>query len=96
MSARSYLYVPADAAEKLAKALTRGADALIVDLEDAVALPAKPGARETLAAWLDEPGDPWVLVTCSTDYQADGSLALAAVDSSTDAFRTAVRALDEN
>ena len=22
-------------------------------------------------AWLDEPGDPWVLVTCSTDYQGD-------------------------
>ena len=26
-------------------------------------------------AWLDEPGDPWVLVTCSTDYQGDERLA---------------------
>jgi len=25
--------------------------------------------------WLDEPGDPWVLVTCSTEYQADEELA---------------------
>jgi UDP:flavonoid glycosyltransferase YjiC (YdhE family) len=29
-------------------------------------------------AWLDEPGDPWVLVTCSTEYQGDEALAAAA------------------
>ncbi|HEX5199989.1 MAG TPA: glycosyltransferase [Actinoplanes sp.] len=29
--------------------------------------------------WLSAEGDPWVLVTCSTDYQADGALAQAAV-----------------
>jgi MGT family glycosyltransferase len=31
-------------------------------------------------AWLDEPGDPWVLVTLSTEYQQDESLALTAVE----------------
>jgi MGT family glycosyltransferase len=31
-------------------------------------------------AWLDEPGDPWVLVTCSTDYQRDERLAATAVE----------------
>src|SRR5215218_70276 len=31
-------------------------------------------------AWLDEPGDPWVLVTTSTEYQADEELARAAVE----------------
>lgn len=31
-------------------------------------------------AWLDEPGDPWVLVTCSTDYQGDEELALTAAE----------------
>lgn len=31
-------------------------------------------------AYLDEPGDPWVLVTCSTDYQGDEALARAAVE----------------
>jgi MGT family glycosyltransferase len=31
-------------------------------------------------AWLDEPGDPWVLVTCSTDYQGDERLAAAAIE----------------
>lgn len=29
--------------------------------------------------WLDEPGDPWVLVTCSTEYQGDEELARIAV-----------------
>jgi citrate lyase subunit beta/citryl-CoA lyase len=50
--ARSYLYVPGDRPEMLAKALTRGADALIVDLEDAVAPAAKAAARVTVADWL--------------------------------------------
>jgi MGT family glycosyltransferase len=31
-------------------------------------------------AWLTEPGDPWVLVTCSTDYQRDEALAVTAVE----------------
>jgi UDP:flavonoid glycosyltransferase YjiC (YdhE family) len=31
-------------------------------------------------AWLLEEGDPWVLVTCSTEYQADEDLARAAVE----------------
>jgi MGT family glycosyltransferase len=30
--------------------------------------------------WLREPGDPWVLVTCSTEYQGDEALAAAAID----------------
>lgn len=39
-----------------------------------------PPADHGDLAWLDEPGDPWVLVTCSTDYQADEKLALTAVE----------------
>lgn len=35
--------------------------------------------------WLDEPGDPWVLVTCSTDYQGDERLAAAAIEALRDA-----------
>jgi MGT family glycosyltransferase len=31
-------------------------------------------------AWLEEPGDPWVLVTCSTEYQGDEALAAAAIE----------------
>ncbi|MFE3448999.1 HpcH/HpaI aldolase/citrate lyase family protein [Nonomuraea sp. NPDC059194] len=49
---RSALYVPGDQPDKLAKALDRGADALIVDLEDAVPPSAKERARGTVAEWL--------------------------------------------
>ncbi|MBV8474174.1 MAG: CoA ester lyase [Hyphomicrobiales bacterium] len=51
---RSLLFVPGDDEKKLAKALASGADALIVDLEDSVALAAKPAARRTTAAFLTE------------------------------------------
>ncbi|GAA2586086.1 CoA ester lyase [Dactylosporangium fulvum] len=49
---RSYLYVPGDQPRMLAKALDRGADAIIVDLEDAVVPAAKVPARAAVAAWL--------------------------------------------
>ena len=44
--------MPGDSAEKLAKALSRQADALIVDLEDAVAPERKAEARKTARHWL--------------------------------------------
>ncbi|MCF2530301.1 HpcH/HpaI aldolase/citrate lyase family protein [Yinghuangia soli] len=49
---RSALYVPGDRPDMLAAARARGADALIVDLEDAVPMPAKEAARAAVAAWL--------------------------------------------
>jgi citrate lyase subunit beta/citryl-CoA lyase len=49
---RSLLFVPADSERKIAKALSSGADAVILDLEDSVALAAKPAAREIAAATL--------------------------------------------
>lgn len=52
MIARSYLYVPGNAPDKLAKVLGRGADAVIVDLEDAVPWASKDEARATVTAWL--------------------------------------------
>jgi len=52
MTPRSYLFVPADRPERFAKALAAGADAVIVDLEDAVAPQAKDRARAALADWL--------------------------------------------
>jgi citrate lyase subunit beta/citryl-CoA lyase len=49
---RSFLFIPGDSEKKLAKADATGADALILDLEDAVALANKPMARELVAAFL--------------------------------------------
>jgi len=51
---RSQLFIPADSEKKLEKGLASGADCLIVDLEDSIALDAKPRARETALAFLVE------------------------------------------
>ncbi|CAN7184602.1 CoA ester lyase [Bosea sp. LjRoot90] len=51
---RSLLFVPADNQKKLQKGLESGADALILDLEDSVALDAKPAARELARDFLKE------------------------------------------
>ena len=57
---RSYLFVPADRPERIAKARASGADAVIVDLEDAVAPANKHAARNAAADALD-PAQPVVL-----------------------------------
>lgn len=49
---RSMLFVPADSERKLAKGEASGADALILDLEDAVAESRKGVAREMAATYL--------------------------------------------
>ena len=51
---RSLLFVPADSPKKLDKAMASGADALIVDLEDSIALEGKARARASAAAFLKE------------------------------------------
>ncbi|MFJ4170749.1 HpcH/HpaI aldolase/citrate lyase family protein [Paenarthrobacter sp. NPDC089714] len=62
----SYLYVPGDRPDRLAKAFNRGAGAIIADLEDAVTEDNKDQALETVSNWLDSlPGTPapvWVRV----------------------------------
>lgn len=54
MRLRSLLFVPGDRPERMRKALAAGADALILDLEDAVTAAAKPAARAAVAAFLGE------------------------------------------
>ncbi|MFY9897889.1 MAG: CoA ester lyase [Xanthobacteraceae bacterium] len=49
---RSLLFVPADSVRKLDKAMSSGADALIVDLEDSITLDGKTHAREAAVAFL--------------------------------------------
>ncbi|MFA5970477.1 MAG: CoA ester lyase [Sphingomonas sp.] len=54
---RSLLFVPGDRPDRMAKAAASGADALILDLEDAVAQSAKIAAREAIAQFLRGPRD---------------------------------------
>lgn len=57
MIPRSYLFVPGDRPERFAKALASGADAVVIDLEDAVAPTAKQAARSKLQEWLNRAGN---------------------------------------
>ena len=47
---RSFLFAPGNHARRVEKALSLDADAVILDLEDAVAVAEKPAAREAVAA----------------------------------------------
>ncbi|MEU1753638.1 CoA ester lyase [Micromonospora matsumotoense] len=78
--ARSYLYVPGDRADLIGKAPGRGADALVLDLEDAVTPARKEQARRTVAdALADVPdaGQRWVRIN-SDQVEADVAVLSAA------------------
>lgn len=84
---RSLLFVPGDSARKLDKALQAGADALILDLEDSVALAEKEAARRATAAFVSEarraPNRPRLFVRVNAlstgliDADLDGVMASA-------------------
>ena len=59
---RSFLFVPADSERKLQKAGSVGADALILDLEDAVAAEARPDARLLAREYIDGKDNVWVRI----------------------------------
>jgi citrate lyase subunit beta / citryl-CoA lyase len=77
-SYRSYLFVPATSGRKIDKAYGSAADAIILDLEDAVAVSEKPAARAALASIVpQQPARPtWVRINavgtdfCFEDLQA--------------------------
>jgi len=74
---RSLLFVPGDRPDRMEKALGAGADALILDLEDAVAPAAKAEARRSVAAFLQAHGEAslWVRVNPLDGPEIDKDLA---------------------
>src|SRR5690349_782228 len=60
LAPRSYLFVPGNRPDRYAKAIAAGADAVIVDLEDAVPPQDKSSARASLASWLS-PAHPMLI-----------------------------------
>jgi citrate lyase subunit beta/citryl-CoA lyase len=81
MILRSLLFVPADSEKKLAKAKSSPADALILDLEDAVAPDNRPKARGLIREFLKERHRPaiWVRINPvgSADFVADMEAVVA-------------------
>ncbi|WP_338579247.1 CoA ester lyase [Pseudomonas sp. ML2-2023-6] len=74
---RSALFVPATRPERIAKALGSGADAVIVDLEDAVADNLKAQARANLDAFLDANPQARVLVRINAPQHEQQAADLA-------------------
>ncbi len=84
---RSWLYVPGDARDMLDGALARGADAVIVDLEDSIAPAAKDAARAMVVEWVSSlAGDPrtraevWVRINATPQWRAKDLRALVGLD----------------
>jgi citrate lyase subunit beta/citryl-CoA lyase len=67
----TWLYVPADRPDRVEKALASDAHAVIVDLEDGVALAAKVEARTNVARLLASPSDKPVFVRVNRGDPAD-------------------------
>jgi citrate lyase subunit beta / citryl-CoA lyase len=80
MRLRSLLFVPGDRPDRMDKALGSGADALILDLEDAVAPAAKLEARRMVADFVARGGHgPAIFVRINPlDGEADADLAAVA------------------
>ena len=84
MTPRSWLFIPGDSDKKLAKADGARADALILDLEDAVAPEAKPMAREKVRAHLqarpkaDRAAQYWVRINPLEDAALEDLAAIMA------------------
>ncbi|GAA3179949.1 hypothetical protein GCM10020255_073450 [Rhodococcus baikonurensis] len=76
--ARSWLLVPASKPDTFDAALASAADAVILDLEDAVTAPNKPAARRDVAAFLSEHNHAWVRINdATTPFWEEDLAALA-------------------
>ncbi|HEY2696131.1 MAG TPA: CoA ester lyase [Pseudonocardiaceae bacterium] len=78
--ARTWLYVPAHRPELLAKAMAGDADAVVLDLEDAVPAAAKEAAREHAAAAVgaETPKPLWVRINQPGSAWAEADIAALA------------------
>ncbi|HEX3992607.1 MAG TPA: CoA ester lyase [Acetobacteraceae bacterium] len=80
MALRSFLFAPGNHARRVEKALTLPADAVILDLEDAVAISEKPATRELVVAVFGQPrhGRLYVRVNAYTTEWCHGDIVAIA------------------
>lgn len=74
--AHSYLFVPANRPERFDRACSSGADAVIVDLEDAVPPSEKDAARASLAGWLSAERNVYVRLNAADTPWHEADVAL--------------------
>lgn len=75
-SARSMLFVPGHRPDRYAKAASSGADAIVLDLEDAVAPEDKDAARQSVDQWLAAGGEGVVRINGADTPCCDADLAM--------------------
>jgi (S)-citramalyl-CoA lyase len=77
--ARTILFVPGNRPERFAKALGAGADAVVIDLEDAVSASEKTQTRDVVLQWFASraAGTAPVGIRVNSPYTADGIQDLA-------------------
>src|SRR5260370_16869430 len=79
MIRRSYLFVPGNRPERFEKAWQSGADAVILDLEDAVQSAHKDLARQAVAAWLEPERPVYVRINGTGTPWFDRDLEVAGI-----------------
>jgi len=77
-TARTLLFVPGHRPDRFGKAVASGADAVILDLEDAVGPDRKDEAREHVGTWLDAGHDAVVRINAAGTPWYDDDIAMAA------------------
>jgi citrate lyase subunit beta/citryl-CoA lyase len=77
--ARTYLFAPGSRPERFGKALEAGADAVILDLEDAVGPGDKAAARDAVAGWLSPQRPVLVRINGSDTAWFEDDLAVCAL-----------------
>lgn len=78
--ARSWLLVPGTAPDRFGAAVGSAADAVVLDLEDAVPADDKPAARADVVDWLRAGNSAWVRINdATTSHWCDDVEALAGV-----------------
>lgn len=76
---RSYLYVPGTDTKRMAKAVTTGTDAIILDLEDAVPAHLKDEGRQTVRRWIHDLDGPTPDVWIRVNSGGAGLMEMAAL-----------------
>ncbi|WP_037140705.1 HpcH/HpaI aldolase/citrate lyase family protein [Rhodococcoides fascians] len=97
MTALTFLYVPGDVPARFDKASRSGADAVVLDLEDAVVASNKDEARSTVAAWLAacEPGQVEIWVRVNPGALQDADIRAVAGPNLTGIWLPKVESLEE-
>jgi citrate lyase subunit beta/citryl-CoA lyase len=78
MVPHSYLFVPGNRPQRFDKACAADADAVIIDLEDAVASHEKHSARDAVAAWLHADREVIIRINAADTNWFDDDIALCA------------------